>query len=272
MHSLTELDLSEAGSYGRYGEDPVVDVSGMEGLAGWPGLARLRSLTLSGNDVRQNGLRALLRSPRVVGLKELTLRNNELEGGAMEEFRMARPELRLDVLNVGENILEDVGAAYLAGAACLCELKALELDRCEIVTPHGGSALAKAVFIDSLHRLSLNHNGLSTEGLGALLAADFLSLHTLELFDNGVDDEGATLLANSPASDTLVELDLRGGNLRSDGVVALAESAHLRNLLVLRLNENPIQKAAEAILTSSPLAKRLAVLEISPWRDEDIAF
>ena len=38
-------------SYGRYGEDPVFDSSGLEALARWPGLARLRSLALSGNEI-----------------------------------------------------------------------------------------------------------------------------------------------------------------------------------------------------------------------------
>src|SRR5262249_42009511 len=47
LTSLEELDLSETDSYGRYGEDPIINSTGMELLARWPGLTRLRSLALS---------------------------------------------------------------------------------------------------------------------------------------------------------------------------------------------------------------------------------
>ena len=77
--------------YGRYREDPVIEGPDLAALAAWSGMARLRSLALSGNDARRNGLRALLRSPHVTGLKELTLRANGLDGQAMQEFGAARP-------------------------------------------------------------------------------------------------------------------------------------------------------------------------------------
>src|SRR6185437_11460169 len=60
LDSLEELDLSEVGGYGRYGEDPIMEEVGLTALAGWPGMTRLRSLKLSGNDVGQGGVRALL--------------------------------------------------------------------------------------------------------------------------------------------------------------------------------------------------------------------
>ena len=57
LNSLAELDLSETGSYGRtrshgrYREDPVIEATDLAALARWPGMARLRSLNLSGNNV-----------------------------------------------------------------------------------------------------------------------------------------------------------------------------------------------------------------------------
>src|SRR5262249_34412491 len=56
LTSLAELDLSETGSYGRarrqgrYREDPVLEAMDLRALVAWPGMARLRSLNLSGND------------------------------------------------------------------------------------------------------------------------------------------------------------------------------------------------------------------------------
>src|SRR5262249_46789588 len=118
LTALTELDFSETVSYGRYGEDPIIDSHGLQALADWSGLARLRSLNLSGNDVSRDGLRELLREPRVAGLKELVLRNNGLNGQAMQEFGAARRELQLEVLDLGQNLLGDHGAENLASAGC----------------------------------------------------------------------------------------------------------------------------------------------------------
>src|SRR5262249_23167431 len=155
---------------------------------GWPGLKRLRSLTLSGNDIRRRGLGALLRSPHVIGLKELRLRANGLDGQAMQEFGAARPELKLDVLDLGENLLGDLGAADLALAPCLREAKVLELDRCEM---HLSAArwLVNAPLLGSLRRLNVNHDSFGPEGLYRLLEKKPKWLHTLLMVDNDLDNE-----------------------------------------------------------------------------------
>ena len=150
LRALEELDLSALGEHERYNHDPVIRSAGMSMLVGWSGLAGVRSLTLSRNDVTRDGLRALLRSPHAAALKELHLRGTRLDGQMMEEFRSAVPELRLETLDLGENVLKELGAEYLAMAACLRELKALRLDRCEV--PLGGARklAKKAAFLDGL--------------------------------------------------------------------------------------------------------------------------
>ena len=132
LKSLEELDLTALGEHERYNHDPIIRSAGMEALVGWAGLAGVRSLTLSRNDVTRDGLRALLRSPNAVALQQLALRGARLDGQMMEEFRLAREGLRLESLDLGENILKELGADYLAGADCLSELRTLRLDRCEI--------------------------------------------------------------------------------------------------------------------------------------------
>lgn len=262
LTSLAELDLSGLGDYGS-GEPLMIDASGLQALVAWPGMSRLRSLTLSANDVRRRGLRVLLRSPAVSGLKELVLCNSGLGGQAMQEFASATPQLQLDVLDLGQNLLRDLGAEHLARAPCLGELKVLQLDRCEIGSA-GARALAGAPFLGGLRQLHVNSNRFGPEGLRALLEAEPQELHTLQMIDNDLGDEGVSSLAESAASDVLLDVNLAQNGLTDQAAQALARSQHLQNLLVLGLTGNRIGKPAEAALASSPLGKRLAVLQVVP--------
>ena len=261
LTSLAELDLSQPEGYGRYNEDPILQAAGLEALAAWPGLARLRSLKLSGNEAGRAGLRALLRSPHLTGLKELDLSENGLDGQSIQEFGAARPELQLDVLNLGRNLLKNLGAADLALAPCLRDLKALTIDRCELRLT-GARRLARAAFLNSLRQLNVNHNSFGPEGLHALLEKKPQELHTLHISNNDLGDEGAAHLAEAPASDTLQAVDLAHNGLGPHAAQALGGSKHLRNLLVLWLNANRIGKQAMTALKRSSLGKRLAVLEV----------
>lgn len=261
LTALEELDISGRGVSERYNDDQIVRSPGMESLATWEGLASVRLLNLSGNDFGQVGLRTLLRSPHVGALKELILRGTRLGGGAMSEFRNAMPQLRLESLDLGENVLGEPGAKYLAAAPCLGELKTLRLDRCEIPLTGARPLVDDAPFINSLRRLDVGYNHFGPVGLKALLWREPPALHTLGLRDNDLLDRGAEILADSPASNTLIEVDLSRNVLGPAAAKALGESAHLRELLVLRLTENSIYESDAAALAASPLGKRLAVLE-----------
>jgi uncharacterized protein (TIGR02996 family) len=271
LTSLEELDLSETGSYGRtrrsgrYREDPVLEATDMATLAKWPGLARLRKLNLSGNYVGGRGLRALLRSPHASGLKELRLRDNGLTDRAMQEFRSAQSGLQLDLLDLGENFAGDVGASDLALATCLGELKVLELDSCEIKSS-GARWLVYATFASSLRRLNVNHNSFGPEGLYRLLDVKPPFLHTLYMVNNDLGDEGAAHLAESPASDVLLDVNLSTNDLRDQAARLLGKSKHLKNLLVLQLRHNEISEQAKADLVSSRLGQRLTVLDVREAR------
>jgi Ran GTPase-activating protein (RanGAP) involved in mRNA processing and transport len=273
MTALEELDLSGPGYYEQYYQDPIINAAGMESLAGWAGLARVRSLTLSGSDVRGAGLRAVLRSPHAGALQELSLRGGRLDGEAMAELGDALPGLRLEALDLGENLLKEVGAEHIATAPCLRELKVLRLDRCEVPLA-GARLLAKrAAFFDGLRLLDVGHNHFGPAGLEALLERQPPSLHTLRMRDNDLFDKGAELLAASPASDVLLEVDLSRNRLGAAAAQVLGESPHLRELLVLRLADNPINDWAAAALKASSLGQRLAVLELdTPPVGDDVPF
>ncbi len=261
LPSLAELDLSQSGGQGHYYEDPIIETIGLEALARWPGLARLRSLNLSGNSAGRSGLGALLQSKYLSGLKELILQENDgLDAEAMQEFGIAHSALQLDVLDLGLNVLRNGGAAALATAPCLRELKVLAIDRCEIHTA-GAYELSGASFLGSLRLLNVDHNSFGPDGLRALLETKPQHLHTLGMVNNDLGDEGASHLAESPASDALLELDLRQNGLGRHGAHALGNSECLHNLLILRLTSNLISRSDAAALACSPVGKRLAVLE-----------
>lgn len=272
LTSLEVLDLSERNSYGRYNENPLIEAIGAAALASWPGLSKLRSLTLSSNAVGREGLRALLRSPRAAGLKELALRDNGLDGSAMQEFGAAHSALQLEVLDLGSNVLKDLGAAELARAPCLRELKVLELDRCEIALS-GARRLARAPFLARLRHLNVDHNSFGPDGLFALLEAKPQELHTLRMVNNDLGDEGVSRLAESPASDTLLEVNLAQNKWELHGVEALGRAKHLQNLFILRLHGNLIAGSAAKLLRKSPLGRRLTILEKDQTTEgEDIPF
>lgn len=222
----------------------------------------IRSLNLNGNDLGRAGLRALLQSRYIGELKHLSLRNTRIDGPAMAEFDAARKGLQLESLDIGENVLKDLGAEYVALVACLGELTALRLDRCEVSVMGAGPFARKASFLGGLRRLDVGHNHFGPTGLTALLARKSATLHTLGMRDNNLADEGAELLAGSPASNPLLEVDLSQNGIGTDGVLALGESKHLRGLLALRLADNSFTKSTVAALRASALGQRLGVLEV----------
>src|SRR5205823_1685027 len=126
----------------------------------------------------------------------------------------------------------------------------------------GAAPLAKAAFLDGLRLLDVGHNHFGPVGLEGPLDRAPPALHTLLMRDNDLFDKGAELLAGSPASDVLQEVDLSQNRLGPAAAQALGASAHLRGLLVLRLEDNLIGEPATAALAASPLGRRLALLDL----------
>jgi uncharacterized protein (TIGR02996 family) len=264
LKNLETLDLTGPGYYESYYDNPLIDLAGMEALADWKGLSSVRSLSLSGSDVRPAGLRRLLQSPHAAGLTSLSLRSGRLGGDAMAEFADANQQLQLQTLDLGENVLKDSGAEHLAAAKCLSELKILRLDRCEI-PERGAVHLAKtAPFIEGLRILEAGHNYFGSAGLDALLQRSSTTLHSLGLRNNNLTNQGAALLAESTASNELLELDLSDNALTGSAAKSLGETENLGRLLLLRIGDNPLGYQA---LVSSPLGQRLKLLSVEEAED-----
>lgn len=266
LTSLETLDLTGPGYYESYYDNPLIDLAGMEALADWKGLKSVRSLSLSGSDVRTEGLRRLLQSPHADGLRSLSLRSGRLDGAAMAEFTNANKTLKLETLDLGENVLTDSGAEHLAAAECLSELKNLRLDRCEIPEVGAVHFAKTASFLEGLRILEAGHNHFGSPGLKALLERSSTTLHSLGLRNNSLTNEDAALLAESPASNELLEIDLGANALTVGAAKSLGTTANLRRLLILRIGDNP--KLGYRALASSPMGQRLKLLAVEkaePW-------
>jgi uncharacterized protein (TIGR02996 family) len=262
LTALEELDFSSMARHERY--DSSFRAARINDLMSWSGMATVRSLNLNGNDLSLQGLRVLLRSKHTAGLKELSVRDSRLDDQAMAEFAQSAVKgLQLQTLDLGENVLKDLGAEYLATARCLSELKSLRLDRCEITQDSACQFAKKASFLGELRLLDVGHNHFGPGGLDGLLEREPAALHTLRMRDNDLADEGAELLANSKASKGLLEVDLSQNGLGPAATRALGKSKHLRGLLVMHLADNPlITEPVATALAASPVGKRLAVLEL----------
>jgi hypothetical protein len=262
LGSLEELDLSESGDAGYYGED-VFTAEGMAELGAWPGMARIRRLDLSGHDFRGGQLQALLSSPLAGGLKELTFRNNHNYEGFGEILEAARPEMDLDVLDVTGGLNRgDINR--LAAHRGLRGLKELHLrDAFNEESSEDLHELASAPFMASLRALHFEGGCADEAGLRPLLDAATPLLHTLSFCSVDLLDEHFAEFVASPWTDALLELDLRQNGLGPDDARVLGEAKQLRNLLVLRIGGNPMGEEGMDAIAASPLGRRLLWLDRS---------
>jgi uncharacterized protein (TIGR02996 family) len=132
---------------------------------------------------------------------------------------------------------EDVCA--LAESPHLSRLRVLILS-CRPIGSRGAAALAGSSFWAALFHLGLNRTDLGDGGLSALAAGPrAVALIELSLALNGITEVGARLLARGFAP-ALERLNLRHNALRTAGAEVLLTSPILRRLAVLDLTHNEI--------------------------------
>jgi len=233
--------LSIRGDRSRYGDDPIIRSDGVEALADSHVFANLEALDLSGNDIDDEAVAHLVRSPHLVNLKELNLSRNDLFASGLEVLEDEGWEMRLEALDLSHNRIGDRGARRLAESEVCNELIRLTLDGCEI-GPEGAEALAGAAWFPPLRALSLNENDIGP-GVRAIAAAG-AGLGELRLRGNELASAGARALAGSAALGGLLILDVASNGLGSEGVRLLGASPHLRQLAVLDVGHNGMPKEA----------------------------
>lgn len=271
MPNLRELDISvssqeDLGSGGRYQE--TMDAQSAQLLAAWPGLAKLHTLDLTGNQVGMEGLAAVLSSKNAAGLKVLRLRGTAdrdwMEGDGEQPdvllaFGQATAGMKLEVLDVSECGLTDASRPILQGADALSDLKVLVYNYTQDNPfPH----LMAAPWADSLEVLSATD--CSLVGMRAILGRTAPKLHTVSLasthYWSRVKDVGA-VIAGMPPQPALLSLDLSESGMNDAGLSTLGEATSLPALLSLRVGDPDFGPEAAAAFATSPLGARLASID-----------
>ena len=195
--------------------------------------------------VDQRALAALSRAAFRTNLRRLELGFASFPPGAFQNF--TRVELpALQVLHLNSVPLGVPEAEYLA--AFRETITELTLENCGLGDA-GVEALVRGTF-PKLKLLDLSRNQLGTRGLIALARASkqFPSLTRLILWGNALGAEAMVQLAKSKLSVKLIELDLRGNDIRPAGAVALANTRYLNNIVTIRVDAGTVGKQGKRAL------------------------
>jgi uncharacterized protein (TIGR02996 family) len=213
----------------RFSDYPL-DGPALECVLSWPGLARLRSLSLWGCGLGFAAGQRLAACERLAGLRSLQL---------------------------GHNQLRDTGARALAGAPHLAGLTSLRLAGNSVGGP-GIRAVTASPFLAKLDELDLSGNYVGQTGVEALAAGNTpRRLRWLDLSDGGLDAECARLLAAAQGLTRLRVLRLGKNTLADAGIKALAAARHLGRLRELYLDSCGLDSAGAEALAESPYLTRL---------------
>jgi uncharacterized protein (TIGR02996 family) len=137
-------------------------------VAAVPGLGRLRSLSLSGNLLRDDDVSQLLQSPYLARLEHLDLERNRLFARAVELLAESPGLAGLRSLKLGANSMGDAAARALALSPRLERLTELDLSWTN-TGPLGVVALANENGLPALTALDLRGNQIGYRGVQALL-------------------------------------------------------------------------------------------------------
>jgi uncharacterized protein (TIGR02996 family) len=277
LSELVELDLSvetqdRVGSGGRDG--PIITGDGVIALCAWSGMAKVERLSLTGNQIGEMGLIAILASKNTRRLKALRIRSvsdfdfeNESRPDVLNGFQHSQKDRRLEELDIGENELTAEAVFELARSPALAELRMFSFDFHQPGFFGGGQdhlpKLLDAPWLDAVHVLSMRETSLPA--VKKVLARAPASLHTISLASGfvwsnlqGID----RTLAEAPAQKALRSLDLRGCDVDDDALERLGAVTTLPSLVELRLGPNTdayfdeqepafSEEAAEAFLLSA---------------------
>jgi Ran GTPase-activating protein (RanGAP) involved in mRNA processing and transport len=189
---------------------------GAAALAAAPWAGRLETLDLSFNPLTPAGWKAL--APLVHGsLRRLGLARTRQGTSAVLSGLELPPHLV--TLDLNANALDPAGlAALLPALTSLEQLADLRLDD-NALGDEGARLLAASPVARRLRRLDLGRNGITEEGLGALL--DALGpgrLTEFRLYNNDLGPAGLRLVDDWPARECLATLLVQGNNaLEAEG-------------------------------------------------------
>jgi Ran GTPase-activating protein (RanGAP) involved in mRNA processing and transport len=226
-------------------------------------LDRLEKLAIFGYPMGYWGREGLGRE----GLKAL------ITSGLLEHLKL----LRLQFLPLGDK-----------GVAALAPALGKRLQTLELVNVYckgrGAAALVDSPCLPSLRRLDLSANRIDAEHFVGMAGVRMPHLQSLDLsgppinpyyWDIGQQpllDVGAAAWANSANAERLRQLRLSNCHLTDEALIAIFQSARLRNLEVLDLSHNSFTAAAIArAVVGSPLWRTLTELGLNQCRLDNTA-
>lgn len=166
-------------------------------LLGSPVCAGLRRLTLDGNPLTDEALRALAAS-MAAGLEDLSLEHCDLPPGGLRELLSSPVARSLRRLSLRRNTHQGPELAEaVAASPGLGHLRTLNMDVCQLGDA-GAAALARSPHLVGLRHVSLDTNAIGDAGATALAGAPWVAqLRRLGLRENWIDAAGAQALAAS---------------------------------------------------------------------------
>jgi uncharacterized protein (TIGR02996 family) len=172
----------------------------------------LRTLDVSANFFRDDGVAGLCNAPWADALTYLDLSSNYLTDEALKTFALCGRFTRLRTLHLSRNNNDLDGAA-----------------RTDRLTDVGFRAIAESPALANLRMLAVSATDVTAAGVDALLNGPHWRLAGLGLAGCGLSGDSVRVLARSPRLANLALLDLRynDGGLGGDTLMELAESEHL---------------------------------------------
>jgi uncharacterized protein (TIGR02996 family) len=227
------------------------------------GLPDLKALDLEENYPTRRGLTALFTSPVMMPVRSLRVPNfQECQGAlvALAASPYARNLTHLDLDNLDVD-LDDFTA--LAASENLPELRELDVGQVYVEAPEVIACFIDAPLTRQLARFYVHLLHIEAGDLRRLLESLTPGrLRSLRLCRCQIGDEGARVLAESPALSGLRELDLFENGIGPAGAEALAKSPYLENLTDLGLSTNAIGSHGASALASSVQLHNLRALNL----------
>jgi uncharacterized protein (TIGR02996 family) len=206
-------------------------------------------------------------SPLLANVRELDLFGDNLSNDDLCLLTKSPFFKDLETLNLGFNKIDDVGVHNLARASNLPKLTSLSLSDNGRITSAGLIKLAESPFLGGLTALDVSSNDIDDAGLRSIISSKTLTrLHTLRLSENHIGDAGATALAQSALLGRIIarsfRLELVKNEIGPSGVAALAAAPVLSRCLSFDLTHNFIGDEGLASIIGSPHLCNLRVLKL----------
>lgn len=214
-----------------------------------PHLTGLRALSLTGNALDDNQMRALARCPSLTNLERLSLGHNQISDDGVEAIVTRWPNLT--ELHLAQNAVGSRGARAIAKHAT--RLEKLDLESNNVFLP-GMVALAQSPRLASLKALHLKNNPGDSLGESVLANSPHLAPGVVEMGTSTPIKSDAVLqeLETLTESSAITKLALRDHGITDEGLKAIARNMHLTGVTELDMQFCDVSKAGLDALAKWP--------------------